>query len=538
MTSRPDRSSNTETAAFTAVLASALQQLDIDKRLPLDTARELRRAIAATDRDARASIAFDPEKHLGPFDSLSPAARDAIVAAIADFDRWQVRGYELGEWHPLLLRSLWRLKLRAHRLKASDSRLARGAREITDVLAYGARKAPAFVLAMLHRRRLAARARLSSRPTLPEVLSLAGIQPRDLAVCYARGIPQADGYRGHWHDETRNITVGRVLGIDLLPTADGCWYVESNASPALEAKRSVLYERDPLVCSMFDFASEHGHRHLTVLDNTAAGADPRMARTFADEARARRIGLTLLELPNVPGRTRIRSYGIPPLIEDDTLVVRTRTYQTSLDYLFDMKRATYRALAIYQRETGDPDLRLPAYGSEPVLAEVAPDDPYPNVVYKLPELEQGRGVFFLKANSPEHAEDLLKDTLQAPRKRELQERVLHAFTNKKGLYQAYVKSTLLEQRRLYKVRALVLVTPVGVRFLSAHRVISGYAVPDRLDPGVVMDPRPYLINTSRGAKMTIVPEDEEPTVARAGTAVARGLAWAAEYGFRTGPKEQ
>ncbi len=163
--------------------------------------------------------------------------------------------------------------------------------------------------------------------------------------------------------------------------------------------------------------------------------------------------------------------------------------------------------------------------------EGAPEEPFPNLVYKLPEVEAGRGVYFLKASSAEQARAMSSIALRAPRQRELQERVLHAFTNKYGLYQAYVKCPLLADRRIYKVRALVLLTPVGIRFLSAYRLVSGHPVPEHLPEGIVHDPRPYSSTSVGSSRYEVVPEDDKPAVVRGAIAVARGLAWAVEYGF-------
>ncbi len=531
VTRDPERPDSAITSDFATVFARILRQLDVDQRMSTDAAHALRRAYAAADKSSTSSIGFEPEKHLGPFEELPPAARDAIVSAIVDRDRWDIRGHELGPWHPHLLRLLWRLRHRAWRQEPADARWAQTARELTDVLAYGARKAPAYVLGMLHRQWLAARGRLAARPTVHEAMNLAGINPRDFAVCYATGVPQADRYRGHWHDPSRQITVGRVIGIDFLPAPEGCWYIESNVSPQLDGPRVDLHEQDPVVCNLLDFAAQHGYRHLTVLDNTSSGIPPRMMQQFATDAKARCIELTLVELPNVPGQGRTRCYGLPPLSKDGTLVVRYRGYPSAIDYLFNTKRATFRALSMYRQQTGDPDLLLPLTGSEPLLADAAPDEPFPNVAYKLPEVEQGRGVYFFKAHSAEHVRTLLNDAIHAPRKRELQERVLHSVTDKQGVYQSYVRSRMLENRRLYKIRALVLISPVGIRCLSAYRVVSAHSVPERLDFGIVRDPRPFLVNAARGGYLDKCPEDEDRATARAAMAVGRGLAWAAEYGF-------
>jgi hypothetical protein len=520
------------TAGFGPTLARALTLMDAQGRFPPAAARELRRAIAAATRAERSSVAFEPERHLGAFDQLSEPARSAILAAIDDRERREVRGYELGRWYWGSLRLLWRIRRAAYG-SGSTGRAARYARELSDVLVYGARRAPAFAITAFHRWRMSLGARFSARPSLNQVLHLAGIDSRDLANCYARPVPQAEQYRGYWHDASRKITVGRILGIDLLPGTDGWWFVESNGNPGLESQRAVVFERDPMIGNLFDFVEEQGYRHLMLINNRSAGVDPAMGRQYFEQAAARGIRLTIPTLPNVPERAEIRSYGIPPVREDGTLVARILPYHNSLDQLLDRKRASYRALDLYRRRVGDPDLRLPATGPEPLLGQVAPDEPFPNVVFKLPELEQGRGVYFLKAESADHARRLLRDALGSRRHRALQERVLHAFTSKHGIYQAYLKSRLLEDRRLYKVRAMVIVTPVGVRFLSAHRIVAADPVPERLPPGVVEDARPYLINVAGGGRHALLPEEDMEAVAAAAVAVAKGFAWAAEYGFRT-----
>lgn len=103
-----------------------------------------------------------------------------------------------------------------------------------------------------------------------------------------------------------------------------------------------------------------------------------------------------------------------------------------------------------------------------------------------------------------------------------------------GIFQPYLKSSLLRDRRLYIVRAHVFLAPGHIEFLSAHRVVAGQPVPKHLEPGIVCDPSPYLVNFSSGGHYALVPSSEEPAVIKAAMAAGRGLAWAAEYGFETG----
>ena len=51
-----------------------------------------------------------PEQHLGPFDTLPRATQRAIVRAIEANDRWEMAGYEMGNWHVALTRLLHKLR--------------------------------------------------------------------------------------------------------------------------------------------------------------------------------------------------------------------------------------------------------------------------------------------------------------------------------------------------------------------------------------------------------------------------------------------
>jgi hypothetical protein len=511
----------------------AICGVDESGRLSDEAALTLRTALAETPKDERDRLQVDLVPSLGPFVSLPVHAQNAVVQAIVEHDSWRTRGHELGTWHTAMLRGLWRLKDWIHGLKPANSRILGAARQVSDVLAFGARKGPAQAIYLIRDRWLSVKGRTAARPTLGAALSFSGFQPPDLAVCFATGIPQREKYRGYWNDQSRHNTVGIVAGVDFVPTNQGCWYVESNLDLAQRPERSALYDRDPFVFNLLDFAARHGYSRLVVLDNNSSGVDPAMASQYEAGAKERHLNLTLVDRVNTPGAHRTRSYGIPPIRDDDTLVVRLKSYPTSLDDLFNLKRACNRALELYQATTDDSDLLLPETNADPILAEIDPDDPYPNVVYKLPELDQARGVYFLKAKSPEHAREMADQAVRSSTHRGLQERILFSMASMSGLFQHYVRSPLLSDRRLYIIRAHVLITPVGVELLSAHRVVSGTGVPNSLPFGAVEDTRPYLVNFSANGRYEIVPSDEESTVRRAALAVGRGLAWAAEYGFET-----
>jgi hypothetical protein len=133
----------------------------------------------------------------------------------------------------------------------------------------------------------------------------------------------------------------------------------------------------------------------------------------------------------------------------------------------------------------------------------------------------------------QHARMILEEAIYLNHRREPWNRYSFLVKERKGLFQSYVRSQLLPGRRLYIIRAHVFISPIGIKFHSAHRVVSERAVPGYLSLGVVHDPLPYIVNYSLGSKYDIIPPEEETAVKAAALAVPRGLAWAATYGFQT-----
>ena len=523
---------NGTTNSFATAMAQAVHQLDHDGRLTAENARILRRVIAATPREHRLYVAMEPERYFGPFESLPRKARDAIVQAVRDDDRWRMTGRNMGDWHFAMTRLI-----RTAGTKLRKSKLGRSTNELADVIRKSVQEGPAYGVQELYRRQLLWEGKFMARPTLAAMLRVAEIEPWHFAVGYARGLPQPAPFRGFWHDPSRQNTIGVMLGIDLLRTPDGWWFIESNLNSALRRERTAIYDRDPFVSSLLDFVGGQGYRHLIVMMNNAARVDRLMAKQYEEGAAAHNIRLTILEDAFLPKRAYRLSYDVPPVDEDRTLVMRIKYYPTSLDRLFQHTRASRQALEVYKRRSADPAFLLPPTGLEPILERIDLNDPFPNLVYKLPERDSGGGVMLLKVMSPEHAHTVLQELPRLKSPESLIARFrgsMHRrMFDQNGIFQPFVRSSMLPGRRLYIVRAHVLMTPIGNHFLSAHRVVSGSAVPESLPLGLVQDPTPYLVNYSEGAKYEVVPPEEESEVVTAALAVAKGLAWAAAHGFQT-----
>ena len=202
--------------SFATAMAQALRQLDHDGRLTAANALLLRRAIAATPREHRLGVALEPERYLGEISALPPAAHNAIVQAIKDSDRWRTAGYGSGGW-PIAMRRL----LRASLTRMGNGRWGPSTTRLTAMLLRLVQRGPAFGLQAAYQWRLLWQGRFAERPTLAAMLALAQIEPWHFAVCYAPGVPQQAPFRGFWHDPVQHNTVGVMLGVDLLPSADG-----------------------------------------------------------------------------------------------------------------------------------------------------------------------------------------------------------------------------------------------------------------------------------------------------------------------------
>jgi hypothetical protein len=456
--------------------------------------------------------------------------QSSLVHEVEEDERWRLRGYELGDWHVAAVRLLRNRRYR---------RLARRFRYASILLL---RDGPRSALYALYGAVARWKGRHASRPSVGSVLRAAGLDPRSLVVCYARGLAQPAGYRGFWHDPKRNITVGSALGVDLLPTADGFWYLESNLNPAIRPARSALYETDdPFVVNLCRFAQEGGYRRLVVVWPRDQRVDRIMAGRHGKEAAARKIQLTLLEDAYRRRSRYDQTFRVPESLEPDTLVVRMKLYQTNLDGIFHNKRGSHRALGIYQERSGDRDVRLPPTSDDPVASQYDPRQPFPNLVYKMPERDRGTGIVFLKAPSLKNARELVTRGIEQRRPAKLSdrlnERASQLFDDHRGIFQPYIVGSMLEDRRLYYVRAHVLLTPVGAQYLSAHRIVSGTPVPRELPDGILQDRAPYLWSFTAGAGLALVPPEEESGVVKATLSVARGLSAAAMYGFQTHPAQ-
>ena len=517
--------------ALADALRGALESVRPDGRVPRAAAERVRAAVrnhpaGQTDAAVTQLIAALP-----PFDTLSADARRSLQNAVLEDDAWSM-------W---LRRAAWRQALTrgartiAARIPERHSKLRRAiSLGETWLLMWHARLAHEA-----YHGALGSRGWKGREPTLASLLRIAGLDARTIAASYLQRTPQRLETAAYWHDSRRHTTVGVVVGIDFIVNAEGVWFVESNLNAGLMEERSRMYEADPFVENLVRFARENGYSRIVFLACNDYPVDPIMATRIEQAASAAGLHATVLEDSHAPTGRLSQTFLVPPLDAERTLVVRSKMFHTTLDALFHHKTLSLAALASYQRAFPDRDVQVPSTGTASLPPVLPMDGPFPNLVCKFPERDQGQGVIFMKVPSLERAQAILDDPVEMNRHSvaavitKLRYRL--NLEDQTSVFQAYIPSSLLEGRKLFIVRAHVLATPVGLTYLSAHRVVSKLPIPESLPEGLVENSRPYIVNYVLDSEHALTPPDEEQRVRKAALSVVRALCWAVEGRFQTTP---
>lgn len=507
---------------FAAWLERTIADADRSGLVGRIAVRALRDVRAKTTVRDRAAVMASLGQYLPDFDAWSPVARQAIEQAIAEADRFETTGDRLGAWYARTTTFL--LWIHA-RLSAHDA----GAVRRTAANAFGFIAFSWRAGALLTTKRLVLsmrylRGRMTGRWTLFLVLAKAGVNAQEFVNLYARGVKQNPSYRGPWRDASRNNSVGLVLGIDFIPSERGYLVIECNLGAAMSEKRSRFYASDPLIENLFEFADRRGFAAVTVLNSESIGIDRLLRSRYAAEARKYGIELTLYDRKFAPSRHLETTAIVPEFRREYALTVRIFNSGVSVDYLLDNKSVMLAALRRKLESRGDVRFRLPeAEISDAQLASTV-DNRFPNLVYKLADLDAGTGVLFLNVASRQAAEVAIQRELVRPSIGSLRSRILRRFSMGLGEFQLFEPSNLWDGRYLYKIRSHVLLTPAGCAFLSAQAYVNTRTIPDRrLPEGLIEDPSVFIVNNAAGAEFADLAEAELSQVRAASIDVADSL---------------
>ena len=514
-------------------LREILHGVRSDGRIPRDVATRFR-AVVREHQNRRVEVAMeDVFCRLPAFETLSHDAKKGLYATVESDDKWSMM---FRRFVPRQV--LTRAVRTAGRNTPSSLGFVRRGLELSEYLFLYWQ---ARLVHMAYRKALVRQGWKSSEPSLAALLSIGGLDARVIGASYLRNVPQPTETAGYWHDAERHVTVGVVVGIDFIVNEQGVWFVESNLNVGLMEERSHLYETDPFVANLVRFAKQNGYTSMIFLACNDVPVDDIMAERIERIAAAAGLRATVLEDKYAPHRRLSQTFLVPP-VGEKTLIVRSKMFHTTLDALFHHKTLSLAALEAYQRAFPDRDVQLPPTGIDEISESLSMEGAFPNLVCKFPERDQGQGVVFMKVPSLARATAILADVAEMNRHSVAniwtKLRLRFKLEDQTSIFQTYIPSSLAEGRRLSIARAQVLATPIGVEYLSAHRVVSNLPTPETLAEGLVHDARPYIVNYSLDSRHAAMPLDEEIRVKKAALSVVRGLCWAVERRYQIHPEGQ
>lgn len=511
--------------SFIDLLGRAIQDLDSDGRFPDVFLRDLR-SQARSILNSGETAHVGPEGLLGPWEELPAGVRNQLRSWAEEEIRVFMALHPRGRVWPTVIRGLHTLD----RYLADKDRSPRMRRWS---MRWSARLSlrPELTWRDAGRRIRVRRWWRGRRPRITDLLTALGKDPHWAMGTYVESARVDARCRGYFHDPDRNVVWAYLLGLDLVPTPSGVVCYEANLNTGLhQITREGYWEEDPIPLGLRRFAQDRGFHRVFWMANTQTPMEPWFYSQLWNGLTPHGVGLTVLEDPRNPPRRDIpqglpvpaRSHFPPADPPSDSLVVRVRNYRIGPDRLLGEKDYFVQTVGRELGKLEGQPARVLPLSRDPGPVALPPDPGLPNLVYKIPDRDQGRGVFFLRARDPDHA-------------RALAQELDRSLGGTKGLFQPWVSSDLLQGRRIFDYRTIVLVSPVGNLYLGARRRETVTPLPDVLPEGIVDDRRPF-INTGYWGNIT-VPMDptDDPKLRDASLAVAEGVSRVLERGFRTRP---
>jgi hypothetical protein len=338
--------------------------------------------------------------------------------------------------------------------------------------------------------------------------------------------------RGFFHDRSRNVIWGYSVGVDLIPAPDGVWCVEANLnSGAFEFEKEEdwdLFDGDGAVEHILKAAKSQGVGTVWWHGVEGGNIHPRLMSAL--ERKAKDIGLKLILREDylipvadgfpkgaaLPGK-RLASPVDPPR---DTLVIRRNDYYVGSDEILSNKEPFIRGMDAALRGSSDPGFKVPAMTRIPTDLTLPSEAGLPNLVYKYPYFAWGHGVFFMRVKTADEAIAIAR-RLDGER------------GNPPGLFQPFVCSRLLPGRRVFDVRCEMLITPVGVHFITAFKRESNRPIPEELEDGLVSSKGVFTANTSTGGSSSLMTLAEGDEIREAAMAVGEAVRDLLSRGFET-----
>jgi hypothetical protein len=295
-----------------------------------------------------------------------------------------------------------------------------------------------------------------------------------------------------------------------------------------------MVDQDVYSDNVAAYAAKHGYRRLILLNNEAAGIHPTLIDDYHRSSKLSGISIELHDGMSCPRNLLSRRSGFPSINSKDTLALRLKKFGTATDQIISNKDTCLRALRLFQSQHKDDRFLVPPTIDSRQPKALPDNGNAPNLVYKLPDIDAGSGVFFLRAKSVSDARAIVEREVRKPKLTDPSNYLLRRFSHGVGEYQPFIRSHLTSDRRLFKIRTNALIAPAGGAFLSAGRIIGASVIPDDVPYGLIEQSRAFLVNAAfGGSEVPILPSEEQPAI-QATLGVTNALRWVLNRGFDCG----
>jgi hypothetical protein len=458
---------------------------------PRISGREAKRRIESLIRKAECSVDAlrdfwsAPEENLGPFPELPETFQAALAdAAFLYHQEGNFRSSGRLQWwaRSPVYRLGCRLRHRGVRWSAAskEGRLPDAAGKFFYL--WGRR------LTMAHDRVVrsgvrATRYTILSRTSFIRALwDYAEVDSDELIFRYVSNIPIDPGYGPVFNTRSKRVASCALSGLDLLISADGIYFVESNFNAGFRTSRLEVFPGgDPVAIKLFDYAATCGYSRIVFFPFSRKAFFPQeLEAAWRDIAERHGISFEIREEPAFTAPHREFCEATIDLEADGTLYVSGRSWDSPLKSLIREKGRLDEEIERYtSRFPERVQVRLPkrVYG-DAELTSYDGTSRFPNLIVKNALMDEATGIALYKT-------DRIPETA-------------NAWPN---LAYQYVRPDCVtrsdgpqESDYVFIYRAYVLITPDGPVYLGARKDISATAVPTTLATGKVDDISPYIVN--------------------------------------------
>jgi len=429
---------------------------------------------------------------------LNTDEKSIVRQVLVEHEAMLMRGFGTGRVHGSVVRGLMRIRDGVESRVEAGQRWLKRILGLLNVLAYGARSLPRLLYPALERTWVRWFPGRRTERRVRAAIYRSGLQPEPL-LDFVNDLPQRKDCIAYRHDRSRNIVVGAMVGVDVLPCGNRWAIIEANTGAGQADQWRLPSDKNPFIENMLDFAKERGFRNLWVINNDR-GLHESQDRSYREASARTGVRVQIIEPASIPVSPHRRSPIVPPLDDADTLCVRIRNFPCLPDFVLSDKRHVQETFQAYFRKNRVQDVFVPDTAPGWLERMNWASGGFPNIVSKIPDADKGIGVAFYKAENKRHALDLVSRRDDS----DFQVGGLLGLLSRQAksderLLQPYVPSDVTADGRLEKYRMNLLVTPMGGKLLSVTIIGAAKPVPDSLPYGVVSDPYPFLVNAFEGS---------------------------------------